>query len=215
MPGRKPDSSGRIPRIALTGGIASGKSTVARLFAALGAVLIDTDQVARDVVAPPSPALDRIVARFGAGVLQPDGGLDRAALRRIVFEDDAARRDLEAITHPAIRAETHRRCASMGGPYQLVAIPLLVESGAVDEYDRVLLVDASEATQLSRLMLRDGLTRDAAARMLAAQATRDARRAVADDIIVNDGDVAALAPQVEALHRRYLALACQPGTRSG
>lgn len=215
MPGRKPDKPFTAPRIALTGGIASGKSTVAHLFSALGAVLIDTDQIARDVVAPPSDALDRIVARFGPEMLLPDGTLDRAALRRIVFADAGARRDLEAITHPAIRAETHRRCATAGGPYQLVAIPLLVESGAADDYDRVLLVDASESTQLARLMLRDGMTRDAAMRMLAAQATRAARRAVADDIIDNDGDLAQLTPQVEALHRRYVELARQPGPRSG
>jgi dephospho-CoA kinase len=204
MPGRKPQSS--PPRIALTGGIASGKSTVARLFTTLGAVLIDTDVIARDIVAPPSPVLERIVGRFGPEVRQTDGTLDRAALRRIVFADDAARRDLEAITHPAIRAETERRCATAGGPYQLVAIPLLVESGAAADYERVLLVDASEPAQLARLMLRDGITREAATRMLAAQATRAARRAVADDIINNDGDLAQLAPQVEALHWRYLAL---------
>jgi dephospho-CoA kinase len=181
----------------------------------LGAVLIDTDQIARDIVAPPSTALDRIVARFGAQILQQDGSLDRAALRRIVFADAGARRELEAITHPAIRAETSRRCATAGGPYQLVAIPLLVESGAADDYDRVLLVDASESTQLARLMLRDGMTRDAATRMLAAQATRADRRAVADDIIHNDGDVTQLAPQVESLHGRYLELARQPHPRSG
>jgi dephospho-CoA kinase len=204
MPGRKPQPP--PPRIALTGGIASGKSTVARLFTTLGAVLIDTDVIARDIVAPPSPVLEQIVARFGPDVRQPDGTLDRAALRRIVFADDTARRDLEAMTHPAIRAETERRCASAGGPYQLVAIPLLVVSGAAADYERVLLVDASEATQLARLMLRDGITRDTAERMLAAQATRAARRAVADDIIDNDGDLAQLAPQVEALHWRYLEL---------
>jgi dephospho-CoA kinase len=206
VPGRKPHSSPPVRRIALTGGIASGKSTVAQLFTALGATLIDTDQIARDVVAPHSPALRQIIARFGPGVLQPDGRLDRAALRRIVFADEAARLDLEAITHPAIRAETARRCATAGGPYQLVAIPLLVEAGNTADYDRVLLVDAGESTQLARLMLRDGMTREEAGRMLAAQATRAARRAVADDIIDNDGDVAQLTPQVEALHRRYLAL---------
>jgi len=194
-------------RIALTGGIASGKSTVARLFTTLGAKLIDTDQVARDIVVPPSPVLDRIVARFGPSVLAADGTLDRAALRRIVFQDEAARRDLEAIMHPAIRAETDRRSAEAGGPYQLIAIPLLVETGTAGQYDRVLLVDASPETQRMRLMLRDGMTAEAAGRMLAAQASREARRAIAHDIIDNDGDVAALAPQVEALHRRYLALA--------
>jgi dephospho-CoA kinase len=206
MPGRKPESTRPVPRIALTGGIASGKSTVARLFTALGAVLIDTDQIARDIVAPPSPVLERIVARFGPGVLQADGALDRPALRRIAFASDAERRALEAITHPAIRAETDRLCTISGGEYQLVAIPLLVETASADDYDRVLLVDAGEATQLARLMLRDGMTREAALRMLAAQASREQRRAVADDIIDNDGDLARLAPQVEALHLRYRTL---------
>lgn len=205
----------KVPRIALTGGIASGKSTVARLFTALGAVLIDTDQVARDVVAPPSPALDRIVERFGPSVLQQDGSLDRAALRGVAFADASSRRDLEAIMHPAIHAETARRCAVAGGPYQLIAIPLLVETGTADDYDRVLLVDAAESTQLARLMLRDGMTREAAARMLAAQASREARRAIADDVIDNDGDVAQLTPQVEALHQRYLDLARRKGSAAG
>lgn len=206
MAGRRRSGPQKVARIALTGGVASGKSTVARLFAALGAQLIDTDQVARDVVVPPSPALERIVARFGSDVLQPDGTLDRAALRRRVFSDEAARRDLEAIMHPAIAAEVTRRSAAAGGPYQLIAIPLLVETGTAGDYDRVLLVDAQTDTQHARLMLRDGMTPAAAAQMLAAQASREARRAVAHDIIDNDGDVAQLAPQVEALHRRYLAL---------
>ncbi len=197
----------RIPRIALTGGIASGKSTVARLFEALGARLIDTDQVAREVVIPPSPVLDQIVGRFGPAALTAAGTLDRAALRAIVFTDAAARRDLEAIMHPAIAAEVARRSATLGGPYQLIAIPLLVETGKAGEYDRVLLVDATPATQHARLMMRDGMTPDAAARMIAAQASRAARRAIAHDIIDNDATVAQLTPQVEALHRHYLALA--------
>jgi dephospho-CoA kinase len=201
----------RIARIALTGGIASGKSTVATLFVALGARLIDTDQIARDVVAPATPALAAIAARFGTDVIDAAGQLDRARLRRIVFEDDAARRDLEAILHPAIRAETARRCAAAGGPYQLVAIPLLVETGTAADYDRVLLVDVTPATQLARLMLRDGMTHAEATRMIAAQASREARRAAAHDIIDNDGNVAALAPQVETLHQRYLSLVPRAG----
>lgn len=203
---RRVPAAGRVPRIALTGGIASGKSTVARLFEALGARLIDTDAVARDVVRPPSPVLDQIVARFGAGALSADGTLDRAALRHIVFSDAAARRDLEAIMHPAIAAEVARRSATAGGPYLLIAIPLLAESGTAGAYDRVLLVDADPATQRARLMMRDGMTPDAADRMIAAQASRAARRAIAHDIIDNDASVTLLAPQVEALHQRYLAL---------
>jgi dephospho-CoA kinase len=195
-----------VPRIALTGGVASGKSTVAQLFAALGARLIDTDQIARDVVAPPSPVLDQIAARFGPELLTPAGTLDRARLRSIVFADAAARADLEALTHPAIRAEVARRSAQLGGPYQLIAVPLLAETATAHDYDRVLVVDAEPQAQLLRLMQRDGIDETAARRMLAAQATRAERNAIADDIILNNGDIAALAAQVEALHRRYLGL---------
>lgn len=194
------------PRIALTGGIASGKSTVAKLFTALGARLIDTDQIARDIVAPPSTVLERIAARFGPEVITTAGTLDRAHLRGIVFADPGARRDLEAITHPAILAEVARQSATLGGPYQLVAVPLLLETGTERDYDRVLLVDVSPETQRRRLMARDGMDAAAAERMLAAQVSREARRAAADDIIDNEGDLAALVPQVEALHRHYLSL---------
>jgi len=206
MSGRKPDRQRPAPRIALTGGIASGKTTVAKLFAALGAKLIDTDRIAREVVTPPSAVLDQIAARFGPGVLGEDGSLNRARLRAMVFEDPAARRDLESITHPAIHAETQRQSLAAGGPYQLIAIPLLVETGTASLYDRVLLVAASPEVQIRRLMLRDGVGEEAARRMLAAQVSRDARRAVAHDVIVNDGEVTHLAPQVEALHQRYLAM---------
>ena len=210
MAARRPQRD-NVARIALTGGIASGKSTVAKLFQALGARLVDTDQVAREVVAPGTPALAAIAQRFGADIIDGLGQLDRARLRRIVFDDAIARRDLEAIMHPAIRTETLRQCREAGGPYQLVAIPLLVETDGAADYDRVLLVDVSPATQLARLMPRDGMTHAEATRMIAAQATREARRAAAHDIIDNNGDVAALAPQVEALHRRYLALQPRAG----
>jgi dephospho-CoA kinase len=195
-----------VPRIALTGGIASGKSTVAQLFAALGATVIDTDQIARDIVTPPSPVLAKIVERFGSTVLTSQGTLDRALLREIVFADAAARADLEAITHPAIRAEVAARSASLGGPYQLIAVPLLAETKTQGEYDRVLVVDCDPAVQLRRLILRDGSNTAAAQRMLAAQASREARLAIADDVIENTGDLSALAAQVEALHHHYLAL---------
>ncbi|HXC59608.1 MAG TPA: dephospho-CoA kinase [Steroidobacteraceae bacterium] len=195
-----------VPRIALTGGVASGKSTVARLFETLGARIIDTDRVARDIVAPPSPVLDGLVARFGTGILMPDGTLNRALLRQIVFSDSAARRDLEAIMHPAIRAETRARSAAAGGPYQLILVPLLLETGTQGDYDRVLLVDVDEAVQLQRLMARDHASADAARSLMAAQTDRASRLAIADDVIRNDADVAALAPQVEILHRRYLQL---------
>jgi dephospho-CoA kinase len=194
------------PRIALTGGVASGKSTVAKLFGALGAKLIDTDQVARDIVAPPSALLDSIASRFGSDVLTAAGTLDRARLRQIVFADDAARRVLEALMHPAIRASVAALSRQLGGPYQLIAVPLLVEIGAARDYDRVLVVDADPQLQKQRLMARDGIDSATADRMLAAQVARDQRLAVADDVITNHGEIGALAAQVERLHRRYLAL---------
>lgn len=196
-----------VPRIALTGGVASGKSTVARLFQALGAKLIDTDQIAREVVAPGTPALAQLAHRFGPGILQADGTLDRSRLRDIVFADPAARADLEAITHPAIRERVTALCASVGGPYQIVAVPLLVETNTQRNYDRVLVVDCDPGLQLSRLMQREGMGRDEAQRILAAQASREARLAAADDVLLNETDIATLAPQVESLHRRYLQLA--------
>ena len=196
-------------RIGLTGGIASGKSTVARLFAALGVPIIDTDEIARDVVAPGSPLLRELVSRFGARVLNTDGSLDRAALRSIVFADGAARADLEALTHPAIVDAMRGRAAAAPGPYQILAIPLLVEKHLEDEVDRVLVVDADEAAQVRRLQARDGATLEQARTMLAAQATRAARLAAADDVILNDGELGHLRDQVEALHARYVALARQ------
>ncbi len=196
-----------VPRIALTGGVASGKSTVAKLFAALGAKLIDTDQIARDIVVPPAVVLDQIVARFGRAVLTPQATLDRARLRNLVFADPGARADLESITHPAIRAEVARRCAALGGPYQLIVVPLLLETGTQRNYDRVLVVDTDPDLQLRRLIQRDGSDEITARNMLAAQASRAERRSIADDIIENSGDIAALATQVEALHQRYRALA--------
>jgi dephospho-CoA kinase len=195
-----------VPRIALTGGIASGKSTVAKLFTALGAQLIDTDQVGRELVSPPSTLLNQIATRFGPQVLTRAGTLDRARLRQIVFDDPTARRDLEALMHPAIRAEVAQLSRRLGGPYQLVAVPLLVETGTAGDYDRVLLVDTDPELQRRRLMVRDGLDAAAADRIIQAQATRAARLAAAHDVISNDGDVGALAAQVEALHRRYRPL---------
>jgi len=191
-------------RVALTGGVASGKSTVARLFETLGAGILDTDQIARVIVAPGSPALADIAARFGADYLTADGALDRARLRELIFRDQQARHDLEAITHPRIRAEVARRGANAREPYLLIAIPLLAETGTARDYDRVLVVDCAPEAQRLRLMQRDGVDAAAADRMLAAQASREARLAIADDVIVNDGDIAHLARAVETLHRGYL-----------
>jgi dephospho-CoA kinase len=190
-------------RIALTGGIACGKSTVANLFAALGITVVDTDLLAREVVALGSPLLARIAEHFGAGVLRPDGSLDRARVRDLVFANPVERQWLEQLTHPAIRDLTDQRCRSATGPYVLVAIPLLVETGGAGRFDRVLVVDCDPGIQLARLQARDGSTREQAARMLAAQVTREQRLAVADDVIENNGDIAALRDQVEKLHRLY------------
>lgn len=194
-------------RVGLTGGIASGKSTVAETFAALGVPVIDSDVIAREVVARGTPGLAAIVARFGPTVLDPHGELDRRALRAQVFADPAARRDLEAITHPEIRARMQALNAAAVGPYVINAIPLLTETGGRRDLDRVLVVDCPEALQIERVMARDRVDEAAARAVIAAQAPRGARLAIADDVIVNDGDLASLEQAVRALHTRYLALA--------
>ena len=194
-------------RVGLTGGIACGKSTVANLFAALDASIVDTDVLAREVVAPGSPLLPRIAEHFGERVLQKDGSLDRARLRELVFANPAERQWLESLTHPAIRELTDARCESATGRYVLVAIPLLVETQGAKRFDRVLVVDCHPALQLARLQARDGSTSREAAQVLAAQVTREQRLAVADDVILNNGDIAALRDQVEKLHRQYSAAA--------
>ncbi|MBU3671705.1 MAG: dephospho-CoA kinase [Sinobacteraceae bacterium] len=191
-------------RIGLTGGIASGKSTVERLFAAHGVPIIDSDVIAREVVAPGTPGLAQVRARFGDGVLQEDGSLDRRALRRLVFEDPMARRDLEAILHPLIRSAMAEQSAAANGPYQINVIPLLIEGGRRAGIDRVLVVDCPEALQIERVMQRDQVTETEARAVLAAQTRRSDRLAAADDVIVNDGDPAALQAQVDALHAKYL-----------
>jgi dephospho-CoA kinase len=201
-------------RIGLTGGIASGKTLVSRLFATLGVPIVDTDELAREVVAPGSDGLAAIRARFGDGVLAADGTLDRRALRARVFADPDARRDLEAITHPRIRALVESRSAAADGPYQIIVIPLLVESGRRTTVDRVLVVDCPEALQLDRLLRRDGGSREQAEAILAAQATRAQRLAVADDVIVNTGDPQAVETQVAALHARYLDLSAAANDRA-
>jgi len=191
-------------RVALTGGIASGKTTVANLFAALGVSVIDTDVIARQVVEPGQPALAAVVETFGTDVLDADGRIDRRRMRERVFGDADARRRLEAILHPAIRAEMERQSREAGGPYQLLVIPLLVESGRRDHVDRVLVVDVPEATQVERLVRRDAVPREQAEAALRAQATREARLAFADDVIENTGDMAVLTARVAELHRGYL-----------
>ena len=207
-------------RVGLTGGIASGKSTVARQFEALGVPIIDADVVSRELLAANSPLLQQVLARFetavreryGQSLRSADGTLDRKLLRRLIFEDAGERATLEAMTHPAIRARMQARSSEAGGAYQIHVIPLLVENQAASRVDRVLVVDCPEALQLQRLVARDGASEAQARALLAAQATRSARLAAADDVISNEGDAAALAPQVRALHGKYLALGAQRGS---
>ncbi len=202
-------------RVALTGGIASGKSVVSALFAELGAAVVDTDVIARQVVQPGQPALDAIRQRFGDAVFDAEGRLDRAALRQRVFSDSEARRDLEAILHPRIGAETRRQALAAAGPYLLIVVPLLVGSPLLEFVDRVLVVDCSEETQLARLLERDAESEEQARRMLAAQASREQRLAIADDIIRNDGSLDDLQRQVLNLDRRYRQLAARNATPGG
>lgn len=194
-------------RIALTGGIASGKSAVAEKFAELGVPIIDTDVLARGVVAPGMPGLAQVVAHFGQDVLAADGSLDRRRLRERIFRDAAARKFLEGVLHPLIRDEQERLAQQLGGAYQIHVVPLLVENGLQSNYDRVLVVDCPAETQLQRLMDRDGSTLEDARRILAAQATREQRLKAADDVIENTGSLATLGERVQQLHRDYTALA--------
>jgi dephospho-CoA kinase len=197
-------------RIALTGGIASGKTTVADLFAALGVPVIDTDVIAREVVEPSQPALAQVVEAFGTEVLAADGHLDRRRLRERIFSDPDARRRLEAILHPAIRAEMERQSKVAGGPYQVLVIPLLIEGRRRDHVDRVLLVDVPEELQIQRLMWRDGVSHEQAQASLNAQATRAERLAMADDIVRNTGRPDDLRDRVAELHAKYRQLAAGP-----
>jgi len=193
--------------VGLTGGIASGKSFVASMFLKLGAALVDTDVVAREVVAPGEPGLAAVVAAFGGQVLRPNGELDRPVLRSIVFKDDALRRKLEALLHPLIRARTLAKLGEIEAPYALVAVPLLVETDFAKLVDRVLVVDCPESTQLERLIKRDAIPRTEALAMVRAQTDRATRLKAAHDIIDNSGTIDATRRQVELLHRRYLELA--------
>lgn len=184
--------------IGLTGGIASGKSTVADLFAARGAVVIDADRLAREVVEPGTPGLTAVVRRFGPGVLTPDGHLDRPALGRIVFADPVARRDLESIIHPAVRARASELVAAAPeGSVVVQMIPLLVETGQADDFDLVVVVDVPEPVQVKRLISRDGLTAHEAEARLAAQAQRAERLAAAHTVIDNSQDPAQLRAEVD------------------
>jgi dephospho-CoA kinase len=194
-------------RIGLTGGIASGKSTVARRFIELGIPVIDADYAARSVVAPGEPGFTDVLKKFGAGVLAGNGELDRRALRDLIFADPLRRRDLETILHPLILTEMERREAAAVGPYVVMAIPLLVEGASRNRVDRILVVDADEAVQLERLMARDGTSPEQARAILAAQASRASRLGAADDVLPNTSTVRELRHAVDHLHDRYLLLA--------
>jgi dephospho-CoA kinase len=202
-----PDTTPQPLRIALTGGIASGKTAVANMFAELAVPVLDTDQIARDVVEPGTPGLAQLVAKFSAGILDASGRLNRAHVRQVVFADPKLRLELEAILHPAIRAELARRSATAGGPYQIHVIPLLVETGRSTQYQRVLVVDCPPEEQLRRLMARDGSSLEGAQRILQAQANRQQRLDAADDVIVNTGTVDDLRQFVLTLHGNYRLLA--------
>lgn len=191
--------------IGLTGGIGSGKSEVSRRFAALGVPIIDTDVIARELVVSGSSALEEIVATFGQETLNADGSLNRRRLRDMVFADDARRLRLEDILHPRICARVAEITAGLSAPYAIVVIPLMLETRYPIPVDRVLVVDTPEALQVRRVMARDRVSDGDARAILAHQAPRGRRLEIADDIIVNTGDLDALDPQVEDLHRRYLA----------
>lgn len=197
--------------VGLTGGIGSGKSTVAALFAELGVPVIDTDIIARQLTEPGSAALEMIRARFGDEVMQAEGRLDRDALRRRIFHDDSARHALEAILHPRIRRAVEEMLAAQVAPYVLVVIPLLVETAGYREMlDRVLVVDCPVDTQIARVRARSGLASDEVEAILAAQVGRAERLAAADDVIVNTASPEALRAAVTSLHWRYLALSSPP-----
>jgi dephospho-CoA kinase len=190
-------------RIGLTGGIGSGKSTVARLFSRLGVPVVDTDEIAHALTAHGQPAVDEIVRAFGPEVRDAAGALDRAALRDRIFRDRSQRVMLESILHPLIRREVERRVEMLDAPYVVIVAPLLIESGFADLVDRILVVDSSEEDQIRRVQQRSGLAESEVRRILAAQLGRSARLAQADDVIVNDIDMAHLTREVRRLDHAY------------
>jgi len=195
--------------VGLTGGIASGKSVVAGLFAKRGVTVIDTDEIAHELTRPGGEAIGAIRSAFGASVIDADGALDRDGMRRLVFGD------AEAILHPLIRMESARRCDRAPGPYAILVVPLLVESGVErSRYARVLVVDCPEGQQVERAMRRSGLSETEVRAILAAQATREQRLAQADDVIDNSGTPEALEDQVSNLNEKYLTLAARSKTTS-
>jgi dephospho-CoA kinase len=196
--------------VGLTGGIGCGKTTVADMFGALGASLVDTDAIAHALTAPHGAAMPAILAEFGAGFATPDGALDRAKMRELVFTDPGARARLEAILHPRIREATAAAAALATGPYVIFVVPLLIESGTWRErVSRILAIDCKEETQVARVMARNNLSEAQVRAIMAAQVTRAQRLAAADDVVLNDDGLEALAPQVERLHAFYMAEAAR------
>lgn len=196
--------------VGLTGGIGSGKSTVADLFVERGAVLVDTDAIAHQLTAVGGGAMPALLREFGTEVAAPAGALDRPAMRRMAFTDPSARVRLEAILHPLIRQVSAERCRAAAAPYVILAVPLLVESGTYRERcDRILVVDCPESLQIERVVARNGMSAAEVRAIMAAQASRQQRLAAADDVVGNDGDRAKLSEQVDALHLKYLALSAE------
>ena len=196
--------------VGLTGGIGSGKSTVADLFVAQGAPLVDTDAIAHELTAAGGDAMPALRDAFGPAIADAAGALDRAAMRRLAFADPLARSRLEAILHPLIRDLSAQRCRAAAAPYVILAVPLLVESGSYRERcQRILVVDCPESLQIERVMARSGLSAEEARAILAAQASREQRLAIADDVLINDGERTILYPQVATLHLKYLQMAAQ------
>ena len=194
-------------RIGLTGGIGSGKTTVADMLANHGVPVIDADEIARALVAPHQPAYDEIIEAFGRDIVDGDGNIDRDKLRRLVFDDTQRRRELEAILWPRVRTEIHHQSVELDAPYCIIVIPLLIEADQLDLVERVLVVDLDEEKQVQRVGARSGFSEAEVGKIIAAQIERSERLRHADDVIENNADMASLKAQVEKLHRRYLALA--------
>lgn len=202
------------PVIALTGGIGSGKTSVANLLAGLGAAVVDTDEIAHELTAPNAAGTQAVAVEFGPGYLDANGALDRKRMRELVFSDAAAKEKLEAVLHPMIRAAVRNRINELSAhpaaevPYIVIVVPLLVETGAYRELARrVLVVDCPEDVQIDRVVRRSGLTREAVQAIMKNQATREERLRNADDIVLNDGDLPSLRDAVQKLHQSYLTLA--------
>jgi dephospho-CoA kinase len=192
--------------IALSGGIASGKTYVSNKFSSLGVDIIDTDIIAHEMVLPGRSALEEITDNFGKSVLQKDGALNRKLMRKIVFEDSKKRLILESILHPKIQNEVKNKISSLNGPYQIIVVPLLTKSPILKQVNRILIIDCDEKKQLKRLIKRDGISTKLASQIMSSQSDRNERLSIADDIILNDDDFDSLDTQIINLHRCYLDL---------